>query len=152
MVCLGNICRSPVAEGILRKKIQENNLEDILSVDSCGTSGYHDGELPDERSRENALKNGLDISYQRSRKLTLSDFERFDKIYCMDQSNYNDIKKACPNSNLLSKVDLLLNLSFPGENRKVPDPYFGGGNGFQEVYELVDHACEIFINAYKKGN
>ena len=147
MVCLGNICRSPVAEGLLRKKAEEAGI-DIL-VDSCGTSGYHDGENPDERSVENAMKNDLDISHLISRKFRQSDFDNFDRIFVMDSSNYQNLKALASNYSDMDKVDLILNQSYPNENRSVPDPYFGGKNGFQEVFDLLNDACENFIDSLK---
>jgi len=150
MVCLGNICRSPLAEGLFAKKVMEAGLSDKIKVSSCGTSGYHNGEPPDERSQENALQNGLDISHLRSSQFQISDFETQDKIYVMDQSNYNDVKKLCPDPELMNKVDLFLNLINPGENQKVPDPYFGGAGGFQEVYDLVDAASDKLLQLLKK--
>jgi len=151
MVCLGNICRSPLAEGLLNKKIVEAGLEDEISVASCGTSGYHIGDSPDDRSQANALENGLDISHLRSSQFMVSDFDTYDKIYCMDQSNYNDLKKISPSESHMTKVDLLLNASQPGANRKVPDPYYGGPNGFQTVYDLVEMACESILIALKNS-
>ena len=144
MVCLGNICRSPVAEGILRNKAEEKGL--ALSVDSCGTSGYHNGEAPDQRSAENAALNGIDISGLISRKFRVSDFEDFDRIYVMDHSNYQNIMKLAVTDDHRNKVDLLLNAAYPGQNRDVPDPYFGGKDGFQQVFDLVEEACENIIN------
>ncbi|MEM7161829.1 MAG: low molecular weight protein-tyrosine-phosphatase [Bacteroidota bacterium] len=143
MVCLGNICRSPLAEGLFRQKAEDNNME--IDVDSCGTSGYHNGEAPDPRTTDNARKNGLDLSMLRSRKFHASDFDTFDLIYVMDSSNYANVKALSRSDSDMEKVDFLLNATFPGENRAVPDPYFGGENGFQEVYDLVNDACEQLI-------
>ncbi len=140
MVCLGNICRSPLAHGILESMIEKRGLH--WSVDSCGTSGFHDGELPDVRSIEVAKLNGLDITNQRSRKLTREDTQKFDLLIAMDQSNYNDIKRVASKDNH-SKIKMLLNYSYPGENRKVPDPYYEGG--FDRVYELIDRACKALV-------
>lgn len=138
MVCLGNICRSPLAEGILRSKI----LTDAISVDSAGTSGLHEGELPDPRSIAVAKSNGIDITDQRSRKFKVADFDNFDLIYAMDQSNYHNILNIARNSDDESKVKMILNESNPGENLNVPDPYYGGDKGFDNVFRMLDEACD----------
>ncbi len=136
MVCLGNICRSPLAEGILRSKLSNNFI-----VDSAGTGGWHAGELPDKRSIEIANKNGLDITNQRARKFTKNDFADFDIIYAMDNSNLKDILQLAPNENAKSKVHLILNELYPNENKDVPDPYYGQNDGFEKVYNMLDEAC-----------
>lgn len=140
MVCLGNICRSPVAEGLLRQRLTEAEIGHI-DVDSAGTSGWHNGEHPDRRSTLNAKQNGVDISKLISRKFVESDFENFDLIYVMDQSNYRDVLALCSTDNHRSKVRFLLNELNPGSNQAVPDPYYGGEDGFQNVFELIDAAC-----------
>ncbi len=147
MVCLGNICRSPVAEGILRHKALEHDLK--LIVDSAGTSGYHNGSHPDIRSTENALSNGVDISKQISRKFSEKDFEKFDKIYVMDGNNLKDVLSLAKTEKQKRKVDLILNEVFPGENRSVPDPYYGN-DGFEHVFNLLDSACDRIIEQIKK--
>jgi protein-tyrosine phosphatase len=144
MVCLGNICRSPLAEGILRKKIATHFLTDI-EVDSAGTSAYHIGEHPDERSIANAQKHGVDISLLKARQFSVKDFDVFDMIYVMDSSNYNDVIARAQNASDRQKVNLILNELAPGSNRSVPDPYFGGKEGFEIVYRLLDDACEIIV-------
>ena len=144
MVCLGNICRSPLAEGILKEKVKENGLK--WEVDSAGTSGWHDGALPDTRSIEIANQNGIDISDQRSRKFLKSDFKNFDLILAMDSSNYQNIHALAENDTEKEKVKLILNYSFPGENRTVPDPYYD--NGFPQVYEMLEKACQCIIETY----
>ncbi len=138
MVCLGNICRSPLAEGILRSKI----LTDAVTIDSAGTSGLHEGELPDPRSIAVAKSNGIDITDQRSRKFKVADFDNFDLIYAMDQSNYHNILNIARNSDDESKVKMILNESNPGENLNVPDPYYGGDKGFDNVFRMLDEACD----------
>lgn len=138
MVCLGNICRSPVAEGVMKAKAEEFGLD--ISIDSAGTSGWHNGEKADSRSRKNAIENGLDISDQRSRGVVLSDFEEFDIIYAMDESNYNNLLNMSPEKHH-SKIKMILNEIHPGENIGVPDPYYGN-DGFQLVYDLLDKACD----------
>ena len=139
MVCLGNICRSPLAHGILASKLPYENFE----VDSAGTSGYHDGELPDKRSVAIAKQNGLDITNQRSRKFTVADFDEFDIIYAMDQSNYHNIKKLGRDEKDLFKVRLILNEPYPNSDAEVPDPYYGGDQGFNNVYQMLDKACNV---------
>lgn len=138
MVCLGNICRSPVAEGVMKAKANKHGLN--ITVDSAGTSGWHNGNLPDNRSMANASENGLDISDQRSRMVELSDFEEFDLLYAMDESNYNNLLNMSP-ERYHHKVKMILNEIHPGENISVPDPYYGN-DGFQLVFDLLNEACE----------
>lgn len=138
MVCLGNICRSPLAEGILQSKVDSS-----VFVDSAGTAGYHVGNLPDNRSIEVARKHGLDITNQRCRKFTKEDFDNFDVIYAMDSSNYQNILMLVRNEADEAKVKMILNESHPSENRSVPDPYYGGDDGFENVYQMLDEACAI---------
>ncbi len=139
MVCLGNICRSPLAEGILKSKVY--NFKTF--VDSAGTGAYHIGKLPDPRSIAIGSINGIDITDQRARKFTVEDFDNFDLIYAMDNSNYNNIISLARNEQDKEKVKLILNEVFPGENLDVPDPYYGGDFGFKNVYKMLDEACEI---------
>lgn len=142
MVCLGNICRSPLAHGILEDKIEKLGLD--WEVDSAGTAGYHEGELPDKRSIAVAELHNLDITNQRSRKLVKRDLEYFDLILAMDTSNYNNIL-ALATKDQKSKVKMMLNYTFPQENRVVPDPYYGGG--FDYVFELLEEAITKMIDA-----
>tara|TARA_R110000868_G_scaffold186282_4_gene428687 strand:- start:1178 stop:1633 length:456 start_codon:yes stop_codon:yes gene_type:complete len=137
MVCLGNICRSPLAEGILKNKL--NN--DLFFIDSAGTGGYHIGNKPDHRSIAVAKKYGIDISQQRCRKFKIEDFTIFDLIYVMDQNNFNDIIHLTKEKNQLNKVKLLLNEANLNTT-EVPDPYYDD-NGFEHVFHLIDDACEI---------
>jgi protein-tyrosine phosphatase len=139
MVCLGNICRSPLAEGILASKLPS----DKFTVDSAGTGSWHVGHFPDERSIAIAKKNKLDISKQKGRQFTTRDFDFFDYIYVMDNSNYNDVMELSKNEEQKNKVQLILNELFPNENVDVPDPYFGLPNGFDSVYKMLDEACEV---------
>lgn len=141
MVCLGNICRSPLAEGILQSKVSEN-----IKVDSAGTAGYHVGELPDKRSIAVAKKYGIDITNQRSRKFSVSDFDEFDLIYVMDDSNYHDIIGLSRNDEDVAKVKMILNEVDATENRSVPDPYYGGEQGFENVYAMLDEACNVITS------
>lgn len=138
MVCLGNICRSPLAEGILQSKV---NPETVF-VDSAGTGGYHIGNQPDERSIKVAQKYGLDISRQRCRKFERKDFEDFDLIYVMDKSNYENVIIQSQNESEKAKVKLLL-CEGNSNVEEVPDPYYGGEDGFESVFHLINNACEI---------
>lgn len=137
MVCLGNICRSPLAEGILKSKVNPQNV----FVDSAGTAGYHIGNAPDARSIEVARKNGIDISGQRCRQFTIKDFDTFDVIYTMDQENYHNILKLCSTSADEKKVRLLLSET-DTSTKEVPDPYYGGTDGFNTVFQMIDSACD----------
>ncbi|MGB6083480.1 low molecular weight protein-tyrosine-phosphatase [Moheibacter sp.] len=131
MVCLGNICRSPLAEGILRSK-----LNDKFTIDSAGTGPWHIGKSPDKRSVSVAEKYGIDISTQRARQFSAADFDKFDLIFVMDESNYSDVLAHAKNDDERKKVRLIL------ENRDVPDPYFGEDDGFEEVYRLLEEAAD----------
>lgn len=145
MVCLGNICRSPLAEGIMRSKLSED-----FTVDSAGTGGWHAGELPDKRSIATAKNRGLDITNQRARQFKRSDFDTFDHIFVMDNSNYKDVLALAPNEEAKSKVKLILNEIFPNENVDVPDPYYGGQEGFENVFDMLDQACEEIARKLKQ--
>jgi protein-tyrosine phosphatase len=147
MVCLGNICRSPIAEGILKDKIKKYGLD--WEVDSAGTSGFHDGELPDKRSIDAASKKGIDITYQRSRQLLKSDLENFDHIIVMDSQNYNQTITLAQ-EHQKDKVKLLMNFAFPNENRAVPDPYYSGG--FDYVFEMIETAINAMIEEFMAVN
>lgn len=139
MVCLGNICRSPLAEGILQSKVND----DKVFVDSAGTAAYHVGELPDTRSIEVARKYGIDLTNQRARKFTTKDFADFDSIYAMDKENYHNILSLATDTSETEKVKMILNETNPQQNLSVPDPYYGGDEGFENVYQMLDEACEI---------
>ncbi|TYA71479.1 low molecular weight protein-tyrosine-phosphatase [Seonamhaeicola marinus] len=139
MVCLGNICRSPLAEGILKSKLSP----DTAIVDSAGTANYHSGSQPDRRSIAVARKHGLDISKQQARQFIVEDFDDFDQIYVMDQSNYQNVIKLARSNSDAEKVHMILNLVHPNQNFDVPDPYYGGDRGFENVYQMLDEACDI---------
>jgi protein-tyrosine phosphatase len=143
MVCLGNICRSPVAEGVLRSKIEKYKLPVV--IDSAGTSNYHLGECPDKRSMLCARKFGIDISDLRARQFVVEDFDRFDMILTMDTSNYNNVLKLARSQDDAKKVKPILEYSYPGKSMSVPDPYFGGEEGFNHVFRLLDEACDQII-------
>lgn len=139
MVCLGNICRSPLAEGILKSKLFRANAV----IDSAGTGAYHIDQKPDSRSIAIAKINGVDITDQRARKFLVEDFDAFDIIYVMDNANYLDIIEIARNEDDIVKVKMILNEVFPNENLDVPDPYLGGNFEFKNVYKMLDEACEI---------
>lgn len=139
MVCLGNICRSPLAEGILTSKLPN----DKFFVDSAGTGSWHVGHSPDRRSIATAKKNGLDITNQKGRQFSRSDFDSFDYIFVMDNSNLRDVIHLAQNDTQKEKVQLVLDAIFPNENVDVPDPYYGTANGFDMVYQMLDDACEV---------
>ncbi|MGG9963314.1 low molecular weight protein-tyrosine-phosphatase [Ferruginibacter sp. SUN106] len=143
MVCLGNICRSPLAEGILQDKVIKAGLNWI--VESAGTNGYHTGEAPHHLSIKVAIQNGIDISRQRSRKFVAEDFDRYDKIYAMAADVMDDMKRIAKNKFDPKKADLLLNELFPEQNLEVPDPWYGPEKGYHEVFELIDKACEQVV-------
>jgi len=138
MVCLGNICRSPLAEGILKSK-----LSNAYIVDSAGTANYHTGNAPDKRSIAVANKYGLDISNLKGRQFVVSDFDTFDMIYVMDESNYQNVLRLTRDAKDISKVSLILNEVHPNMNFEVPDPYYGGDHGFETMYHMLDEACDI---------
>jgi protein-tyrosine phosphatase len=139
MVCLGNICRSPLAEGLLAAKLPKKQF----FIDSAGTGNYHIGKQPDKRSIATAQKNGLDISQQKARQFSSRDFEDFDYIFVMDNTNYEDVIKLAKTDAQKEKVELILNHLFPGDNVDVPDPYYGLQNGFDMIYEMLDETCDI---------
>ena len=138
MVCLGNICRSPLAEGILKDKIDN----DLILVDSAGTANYHIGKRPDHRSIAVAKKYGIDISGQKCRQLTGRDLEEFDRVYAMDRENYKNILALAKNREEQQKVRLLLHHT-TFTDQEVPDPYYGDDDGFEKVFRLIDSACDI---------
>lgn len=141
MVCLGNICRSPLAEGIMKTKVPENFL-----VDSAGTISMHEGEHPDKRAIKTAAHHNIDISRQRSRPITRRDYENFDKIYCMDASVYKDVMAKALNEEERQKVSLFLEAAGKFNNTEVPDPYWGGMEDFENVFQLLDKGCDAIRN------
>lgn len=142
MVCLGNICRSPLAEGILKSKLPQ----DSFFVDSAGTGAWHAGQQPDLRSIEVASHYDIDITAQRARQFVVEDFDTFDRIYVMDQSNYDNVLKLAPTEAAKIKVKLILNELNPPKNQEVPDPYYGGPGGFYNVFKLLNDACTQISN------
>ncbi|OYT16323.1 MAG: protein-tyrosine-phosphatase [Bacteroidetes bacterium 4572_77] len=143
MVCLGNICRSPMAEGIMRSKIK--TLGKNIKVDSCGTAAYHVGDRPDPRSQKTLLDHNNDISDLRGRQFSLKDFDKFDLIFTMDESNYDNIMALARNKEDENKVQMIMNRLYAGGNISVPDPYYGGGEGFEQVYSMLDMACDKIL-------
>ena len=150
MVCLGNICRSPLADGLLREKVKQEGLD--VMVDSCGTSGHHAGESPDNRMTKTAKSKGIDISDLRSRQITKADLDDFDIIYVMDESNKENVLKLTSNDEQISKIRIYLNEAFPGQNLEVPDPYYGGDAGFEHVFSLVERNTEEIITKLKSNS
>ena len=144
MVCLGNICRSPLAEGILRNKVAQRNLD--WQIDSAGTGDWHVGHPPDSRSVTTALRHGIDISAQKGRLFQPIDFERFDKILVMDSRNLRDVLRYAGTDEQRAKVAMILGYSHPGEDRSVPDPYHDQIDGFESVFAMLDAACESFLD------
>jgi protein-tyrosine phosphatase len=142
-VCLGNICRSPLAEGILADKAKKLDLD--LETDSCGFESFHRGDPADRRSIAVAADRGIDLTGHIARMFTIRDFDHFDRIYVMDRTNYNDVMGLARDDEDEKKVDFILNLVTPGENKPVPDPWFGGREGFEKVYRMLDEACEALI-------
>lgn len=147
MVCLGNICRSPLAEGILKNKIKKLKLDWL--VDSAGTANYHIGQAPHKLSQKVAKEKGIDISQQQCRQFIKEDMIEFDKIFVMDNNNYFDVKKIAGNLWDENKVDLLLNSLYTNQNKNVPDPWYGEEKDYYEVFNLIDKACDQIIITLK---
>jgi protein-tyrosine phosphatase len=145
MVCLGNICRSPLAEGILKNKVKQAELD--WAIDSAGIGGWHAGDLPDRRSIAVAKKYDIDLTDQRARKINASDLDDFDWILAMDKENYKDILGYAKTEKQRSKVALIMNFATPKSNEEVPDPYYDGR--FELVYQMLDEACEAFLATHK---
>ncbi len=143
-VCLGNICRSAMAEGILNNKVKSQGLN--ILVESAGTSSYHIGQAPDRRMQAKALEHEIDISGQRGRQFEVYDFDEYDYIFAMDKSNRDDILSLARDENDAKKVELFLNLSNPNMDLSVPDPYYGGEQGFEDVYQMLNIACDAFLS------
>lgn len=142
-VCLGNICRSPLAEGIMLHLNEKHDLN--WTIDSAGTAGYHVGEAPDPRTIKNARKNGVDLTELRARQFTVSDFEKFDHIFVMDQSNRRNVLQLASEDGHREKVKLFLDYALDGEQTEVPDPWYGDEAGFENVFQLVKNGCEQLV-------
>jgi protein-tyrosine phosphatase len=149
-VCMGNICRSPTAEGVIRHALKEAGLDQSVHIDSAGTHGYHIGEPPDPRAQQVAASRGYDISGLRGRKVGGIDFEHFDLVLAMDQDNLRNLKRVCP-PQYHQKVRLLLSFSRKYPNLDVPDPYFGGSRGFEDVLDMVEDAAKGLIKMIREG-
>jgi protein-tyrosine phosphatase len=149
MVCLGNICRSPLAEGILQDKAWKAGLP--WSVESAGTNGFHDGEPPHRLSIKVARQNGIEISGQRSRTFVPEDFHRYDKIYVMASDVLDEVFRMAKNQFNPTKIDLLMNELYPDQDLDVPDPWSGPESGYHAVYSMIDSACEAIVNRYRTG-
>jgi protein-tyrosine phosphatase len=150
MVCLGNICRSPLAEGILQDKVKKANLD--WEIDSAGTNGYHAGEAPHKLSQKVAKLHGIDISNQKARRFVAEDFLKFDKIYAMAEDVVEEMHRIARNKFDPKKVELLMNELYPGKNKDVPDPWSGPESGYHTAYTMIDEACDAIIkNAEKKA-
>jgi len=148
-VCMGNICRSPSAEGVFRDKVSATGLNDKIHIDSAGTHAYHIGNPPDPRSQQAAIKRNYDLSAQRARKVEASDFDEFDYILAMDMSNEDDLQTICP-AGLEEKIHLFLKFSDKTDKKEVPDPYYGSGNGFETVLDLIEDAADGLITHLQK--
>jgi protein-tyrosine phosphatase len=146
MVCLGNICRSPIAEGIMQQKIEQYGLD--WSVDSAGTETYHIGEAPHRYSQKVCLAHGIDISAQRARHFKKADLGRYDKIYAMAKDVYREIEGIAGQHADMGNVELFLNELHPGRDESVPDPYYGGEDGFEPVFEMIGKTCEAIVQKY----
>ncbi|MGO4153511.1 low molecular weight protein-tyrosine-phosphatase [Cupriavidus sp. YAF13] len=144
MCCMGNICRSPTAEGVLRAKLEAVGLADLVELDSAGTHGYHIGRAPDARSQRHALARGYDLSAQRARQAVVQDFARFDLLLAMDQDNLAALRAICPPGSQ-DKLRLLMSFASRHATDEVPDPYYGEGDGFERVLDYVEDACDGVI-------
>ncbi|MFN3951128.1 MAG: low molecular weight protein-tyrosine-phosphatase [Thermaurantimonas sp.] len=146
MVCLGNICRSPLAEGILSKKLEKKGIQAV--VDSAGLASYHVGEKPDPRTIKNALQHGLDLSMKRARQFRMNDFESFDLIYCADKSILDALRSMAQTPEHISKIKLMTEEAYPRQMIEVPDPYYGTESDFEKVFQLLDISCEAIIKKH----
>lgn len=149
-VCMGNICRSPMAEGVTRRLLKNKGMEQIVHIDSAGTHDYHLGEPPDARAQRAALRRGINLSGLRARKVEAADFERFDMLLAMDRDNLSQLQGACPRPHL-PKLDLFMRYSTRFEGEDVPDPYFGGHQGFELVLDMVEDAATGLIEVLIKA-
>ncbi len=148
MVCLGNICRSPMADGLMRKKVADHKLDVV--VDSAGTGDWHVGHLPDARMLETAKRNGVPIDELRGRQFKVEDFDNFDRIIVMDKSNFDNVRKLSRDEKDTQKIEMFLDLTHPGKDLEVPDPYFGGEEGFQDVFNMLDAGTDVILKELKE--
>ena len=147
-VCTGNICRSPTAEGVFRHVVQQEGLKDRIVIESAGTHGYHVGEPPDPRSQQAAAGRGYDLSAQRARRVERKDFDEFDYVLAMDNENLGFLRRVCPSQHA-HKVRLFMEFGSDAAVREVPDPYYGGGAGFERVLDLVEGASKGLLGHLK---
>ncbi len=147
--CMGNICRSPTAQGVFQALVEKEGLQDRIEVDSAGTHAYHVGEPPDRRAQETAHKRGFDLSDQRARRAVAEDFLLFDYVVAMDQDNYHALYAICPEG-MEEKIHLLMDYAPSFRTREVPDPYYGGPSGFEQVFDMVEAAAAGFLEALKQ--
>jgi len=146
MVCMGNICRSPMAEGVFRRLLEEAGLADQVDVDSAGThADYHPDSPPDHRGQATALRRGVDLSGIRARRVTVADFAEFDHVLAMDRQNFADLQATCRNAELQRRIQLFLDFAPDQPVREVPDPYYGGPDGFEQVMDLIEAAAQGFL-------
>jgi protein-tyrosine phosphatase len=148
MVCLGNICRSPLAAGILKSKLSKINSDSV--VESRGFEPYHNGDRADYRAQRVAEKNGIDISSHQAQLFQVADFDNFDRIFVMDRNNYSDVAAVSRNEDDMKKVDFIMNMSMPQTNTVVPDPYYGIDEGFTKVFQMLNEACDAIVETYEK--
>ncbi|MCG5530780.1 low molecular weight phosphotyrosine protein phosphatase [Halorhodospira halochloris] len=149
LVCMGNICRSPTAEGVLRERLRQAGLQGVVETDSAGTHDYHIGKAPDPRAQDAASQRGIDISDLRARQVERSDFDEFDLILAMDQDNFDLLRADCPPKHA-DKLGMFLDYAPQRREREVPDPYFGGRQGFELVYDLIEEASEGLVDDLKQ--
>jgi len=148
-ICMGNICRSPTAHGVLERLVQQHGVDDRIEIDSAGTHAYHVGEPPDRRAQQTALSRGFDLSKQRARRVQVSDFETYDYVLAMDSDNLRNLIDICPAEHQ-SKVELFLGYTTRFDEDEVPDPYYGGPKGFERVLDLVESAAEGLLEDIKQ--
>jgi protein-tyrosine phosphatase len=150
-VCLGNICRSPTAQGVFQAMLEDAGLADNIYVDSAGTGDWHIGHSPDQRAQTAALRRGYELSDLRARQVCSADFEKFDYILAMDSSNLNDLRVLCGTQNR-GELSLFLNYAGATQLREVPDPYYGGEQGFEEVLDLLEEAAHGLLSHIRKNH
>jgi len=148
-VCMGNICRSPTAQGVFRQHVANAGLEDIIFTDSAGTHAYHVGESPDARASKAAAKRGYDLSDLKARKVIADDFKKFDYVLAMDSDNFHNLKAICP-SGFEERLSLFLEFAENATRDDVPDPYYGGIQGFEYVLDLVEEASQGLLNNIRR--
>jgi protein-tyrosine phosphatase len=144
-VCMGNICRSPTAHGVFRALVQANNLQSVIDIDSAGTHAYHSGEPPDRRAQQTATQRGIDLSDLRARAVSNKDFDKYDYILAMDEANFMSLQSSCP-EDIQHKIRLFLSFAPQLNRREVPDPYYGGQRGFENVFDMIEQASQGLLD------